>query len=538
MIRNSSLATRVFVAIAALIVVVELAFGWWNGRAQEARLVDAVVQGGERLSRSITSATWHAMLANRREDAYAVLGAVGRRDGIERIRLFDGRGRVAFSTGEEPWEGASLSEHPCTACHDGAAPAVRPLTPRRTRIVEEGGRRLLGVVTAIYNEPACSTADCHAHPPSRVVLGVLDVTMGLADVDASVADLRARTALLVAVEVAVLAVAVLLLMHFLVHRPIRHLVGATRAVAEMRLDAPFAVGDTTEIGVLGEAFDRMRVRLRETLGQLEDARRDLQSRVEERTSQLRAAQGKLIQSDRLASLGQLAGVVAHEINNPLSAVLNLSVLMERLMRGGGVPPGREEEFRRYLNQVSTETARAARIVQDLLAFSRRARPQRVPTELNAVVERTLAVVRHKLDLTRTRLDLELAPGLPPVECDPGQVEQVVLNLVMNAAEAMPKGGAVRVRTSHDAEGDALVLEVSDSGAGIAPEHLQRIFEPFFTTKEAGKGVGLGLAVVYGIVDAHRGSVDVRSEPGRGTTFRVTLPLHPAPAPASAAEAAR
>lgn len=527
MVRLLSLATRLFVALAALIVVAEFGFGWWNARLQEDRLVETVVEGGARLSQSVTSATWHAMLADRREDAYAVLRAVGKSEGIERIRLFDGVGRVAFSTDAPPWDAVPQAAQPCAACHEGSRLVARPDAPRRTRIVEENGHRRLGVVTAIYNEPACSAAACHAHPASKEVLGVLDVTMDLTEVDAAVAQLRDRTVLLVCGEMAVIGAAVLVLTHVLIRRPVRELVRATKAIGGMRLDAPVVVRDETELGQLARAFEGMRVRLRDTLGQLEEARRDLEAKVEERTRQLRDAQGKLIQSDRLASLGQLAGVVAHEINNPLSAVLNLSVLTQRILKDGGVPAGREDEVREYLRQIASETARAARIVQDLLAFSRRAKPQRVPSDLNAVVRRTLAIVKHKLDLSRAELRLDLAEGLPAVECDPAQVEQVVLNLAMNAAESMPKGGPLVVRTSIDAAADAVVLEVTDAGAGIAPEHLEHVFEPFFTTKEAGKGVGLGLAVVYGIVDAHRGAIDVTSALGKGTTFRVSLPLHPA-----------
>ena len=175
---------------------------------------------------------------------------------------------------------------------------------------------------------------------------------------------------------------------------------------------------------------------------------------------------------------------------------------------------------------SEQTARAGRIVSDLLAFSRRSKPQRAPADLNAIVRTTVGLVSHKLKLPNVEASLELDDTLVPLPCDVSQMQQVVLNLVMNAAEATrPHGsGCVRVVTRRTADG--VVLAVSDAGEGIPRETLDRIFDPFFTTKGEGKGVGLGLAVVYGIVESHGGRIEVETAPGRGTTFEVTLPIGP------------
>jgi two-component system NtrC family sensor kinase len=252
----------------------------------------------------------------------------------------------------------------------------------------------------------------------------------------------------------------------------------------------------------------------------------LESKVDERTQQLQAAQRKLVQSDRLATLGQLAASVAHEINNPVSGVLNLSMLLERLMASGAYPQGREAEFRKYLALISSETARVGRIVSDLLAFSRRSKPQRAPADLNKLVRTTLGLAGHKLKLINAEVVLELQDDLPPVECDSSQMQQVILNLVLNGAQAMQSqgGGKLTIHTRLVDAGTNVELCVQDTGEGIAPENLHKIFDPFFTTKADGKGVGLGLAVLYGIVKAHEGEVEVTSQRNQGTTFTVTLPL--------------
>jgi two-component system, NtrC family, sensor kinase len=189
-----------------------------------------------------------------------------------------------------------------------------------------------------------------------------------------------------------------------------------------------------------------------------------------------------------------------------------------------VPPARLAEFRGYLEQVSSETSRAGRIVTDLLAFSRRSTPRRGLEDLNALVKKTVALVDHKLKMLNVEVVCDLDMSLPQVPCDASQIQQVILNLVLNASEAITDHGTVVVTTRVARPQESVTLTVRDSGAGIPPDVLPRIFDPFFTTKEEGKGVGLGLAVVYGIIQSHGGDLEVTSAPGKGTEFCVHLPL--------------
>jgi two-component system NtrC family sensor kinase len=307
----------------------------------------------------------------------------------------------------------------------------------------------------------------------------------------------------------------------------------------MDLEHPIEITSSRELWSLANSFNLMRDRLREALGEINRAAQELEAKVAERTAQLQQAQRRLLQADRLASLGQLAASVAHEINNPLSGVLNFSALMGRILKDDGVPRERVPEFRGYLKHVTEQTGRAGRIVSDLLAFSRRSKPHRAPADLNAVVRGTVALVSHKLKLLNVATTLQLDETLPLVPCDASQIQQVVLNLVMNGAEATrPRGsGRVGVRTRRADDGESAVLEVTDDGEGIPKDTLDRVFDPFFTTKDDGKGVGLGLAVVYGIVESHGGRIDVRTTVGQGTAFEVTLPLtsDADPRPAEVAE---
>ena len=521
------LAQKLILPLTGLVVVIASIAGLVRVAAVERTLRETMIVGADQLSRGIKSATWHAMLADDRPAAYDVMETIARQQGISRIRIFNKEGRIRFSTGAEAGQVVDKNAEACVLCHAGTRPLVRVDAPSRSRVFRgEDGKRRLAMVTPIYNEPSCSNAACHAHPASQNVLGVLDVAMDLAPVDRQVSEVTWRVLVATLVEIILISAFVVFFLHRLVTRPIHGLIDATGAMGRMDLERPIAIDSSRELWELAHSFDAMRVRLRDAVAEINRDAQELEAKVAERTAQLRHAHQRLLQTDRLASLGQLAASVAHEINNPLSGVLNFSVLMQRILGDEGIPPGRLAEFRGYLDRVVDQTGRAGRIVSGLLAFSRRSKLHREPADLNVLVASTVALVSHKLTLMNVATDLRLADGLPPLSCDVSQIQQVVLNLVMNGAEATRSRGAGRVTVAtRSAQADeGVVLEVSDDGEGISKEHLSRIFDPFFTTKDEGKGVGLGLAVVYGIVQSHGGEIDVRSAIGEGTTFEVRLPF--------------
>ena len=523
------LALKLILSLMILVGITEGISGLINVKTQEQQLLDAVIEGADQLSKAITSATWHAMLADHRDNAYEVMQTIALKQGINKIQIFNREGRVMFSTQPGETRQVDMRSETCALCHSSLQPLVKVDIPSRARIFKgpEGSRKL-AMVTAIYNEPACSQAACHAHPEKMKVLGVLDITLDLDRIDREVASIKIRGYLATGVHILLVSLFIIFFTQHFVDAPIRKLIEATKAVSAMQLDRPIKVESSEELGELARSFDVMRERLKESMAENEQFLQRLEAKVEERTEQLKAANQKLMQTDRLASLGQLAASVAHEINNPLSGVLNLSKLMQRILKDDGIPPSRVEEFRRFLSQVVNETSRVGRIVSDLLAFSRRSKPQSKRADLNAIVKTTISLVSHKLALGNVEVKLNLAENLPVVPCDSSQMQQVVMNLIMNAAEATyRKGhGNVTITTRAQADGSKVVLEVVDNGEGIAPESLSKIFDPFFSTKEEGKSVGLGLAVVYGIVDSHGGDIEVKSKRGEGSMFRVVLPLSP------------
>ena len=529
---RGGLASKLIVSLTAIVVLGFTVFVWVDTVEREEQLQSEVVLSADLLSGAIVSSTWNAMLQDRRDAAYEVMRTIGGQMGLGKVRIFNKEGRIMFSTGDDQGLTVDRDAEACTLCHARAEPLVRVDVPSRVRTFEAaGGTRMLGMVTGIYNAPECSSAACHAHPADVNVLGVLDVSLSLERVDADVREARLRVVAGAIAAVLVMGLLIFLLVRRFVGRPVQALIDGTRSVGQMHLDQPIAVTSRDELGDLARSFNGMLEHLRAAREEVDRFTRTLEQEVEARTARLKATEQRLIRSDRLASIGQLAASVAHEINNPLSGVLNFAKLMQRLVTDQGIPPDRVADFRRYLEHVANETAHCGRIVSDLLAFSRRSSPQREGRSLNDLVQKTVSLLAHKLELEGARIELELSPDLPLVPCDGSQVQQIVINLLINAAEAMPGGGAISVRTR--AAAGVAVLEVADRGVGI-PEHVQaRIFDPFFTTKEEGKGTGLGLAVVFGIVEAHGGSIDVESRVGEGTTFRVSLPLEATPPAAPA-----
>jgi two-component system, NtrC family, sensor kinase len=520
---------KLLVPLVGLVVLVAVVSGFVRIGAVERGYHETMIVGADQLSRGLTSATWHAMLADDRQAAYDTMQVVARQPGINRIRIFNKEGRIMFSTAPEAGRLVDKNAEACVLCHASAQPLVRVETPSRARVFSDtDGRRRLAMITPIYNEPSCSTAACHAHPARQSVLGVLDVALDLGPADRLIAASRRRVLATIVIEVALISAFLAAFISFFVTRPIHRLMEANVALGRMDLEHPIEIASSRELWSLANSFNLMRDRLRAALGEINQAAQELEVKVAERTAQLQQAQRRLLQADRLASLGQLAASVAHEINNPLSGVLNFSALMGRILKDEGVPRERVPEFRGYLERVTEQTARAGRIVSDLLAFSRRSKPHRAASDLNAIARTTVALVSHKLKLLNVAAELQLDEALPPLLCDASQMQQVVLNLVMNGAEATrPHGsGRVCVRTRRTDDRESAVLEVTDDGEGIPKETLDRVFDPFFTTKDDGKGVGLGLAVVYGIVESHGGHIEVRTTEGLGTTFEVTLPLAP------------
>ena len=297
-------------------------------------------------------------------------------------------------------------------------------------------------------------------------------------------------------------------------RPLEHMVAVSKEIAGGDLSQRVQVTDQSELGLLSSSFNAMLDRIGEMNAQLEQWAETLEQKVHERTEQLARTQTVMARQQRLASLGQLAAGVAHEINNPLTGVLTFAHLLRE-------KENMDEQDQEDLDLIINETTRAGEIVSGLLDFAREKPTKKQTLCVNDVVQQTMRLMRSQKKLERVVIEEQLEKNLPKVYGDTNQLEQVLLNLSLNACEAMPDGGTLTIRTL--ARDQRVLVKVSDTGRGIRKEHLERIFEPFFSTKSIGKGTGLGLSVSYGIVQQHGGSLEVDSVEGKGTTFTIGLP---------------
>lgn len=303
--------------------------------------------------------------------------------------------------------------------------------------------------------------------------------------------------------------------------PVRQLLVGTRSIRGGDLDHRVSVEARDEIGDLAESFNAMVRTLKEYKDRIDDYSRSLEEKVRVRTEELKKAQDSLLQSEKLASIGLLASGVAHELNNPLTGILmNVNLLLE--------DAGANPELSRELKRIAEDALRCKRIIDDLRDFSRRHELEIRPCSLNDVVRKTVGLIKHELELHGINFQEELSSDIPSVACDPDRIQQVLMNVFVNAIQVMPQGGALIVRSA--VRGDLAEITVQDNGTGIPREIRSKIFDPFFTTKQA--GTGLGLSIVYRIMEEHGGRVEVESLTREevaaagvpGTTIRLLLPI--------------
>jgi len=515
------LSTQLLGFAGVLLVAAVIAFSIVEMIIARQRL-SGVTSAAEVQSETITSAMRHAMMGDERDVAYAIMDTIARQGIIDHVRLINKEGRITFSTLQNE-RGRQIDKRAegCRACHSADETLLVPVESHRARVYDGRGHRVLAVVTPIRNEAGCSTAACHAHPPERQVLGVLDVGYSLGDVDAALSEFRRFSLLVTAVASLAIAAFFWYFAHKRVVRPVEALVQATRRVAHDQLDTEIHVEARGELGLLAASFNEMVRALRQMEREVHQLTDNLEHKVAERTAELTAAHETLVRTEKMSSLGKLSASIAHEINNPLAGILTFAKLMIRTIEQGPVGDAERKTLVRQLALVQRETERCSAIVRNLLDFARERPLALKEVNVNLVVDEVFSLISNQTAMQNVEMVKDLAP-LPTAEADFGQLRQAFVNIAMNAIEAMPKGGHLWVTTRPLPEEDSIEIVFQDDGPGVPPELMQKIFDPFFTTKE--KGTGLGLSVVYGIVERHKGRVSVESEPGKGTRFTIRLPV--------------
>ncbi len=458
----------------------------------EQNAIAEIKRGGIRLCDSLKHSFRHAMLVNDRNGIAGAIQSVTDHEEIEGLRITNKDGIIAFS--HDPAEihrKVDLNAVSCSPCHKNHHPS-RYLTDyeRTTIYTDADGNRNLLLISPIYNNPDCSTASCHVHSGDQRVLGVMDLSLSLASSDTRSNRTENRFIGFGIGILGVLTGVIVISIRRVVLKPIHQLIRGTEVIASGDLDYRIPIQSTDEVGRLAKSFNRM-------------------------TETLQNTRNHLLQTERLASLGQLAAGIAHEINNPLTGIMmNASILKESLA-------GEETQYK-PLDVILHESNRCKSIVKGLLDFSGNRKPCMKQTDLVALVQHTLQMLNSQFLASGITMDLQIRQTPPPFLMDPVQIQQVLVNLLINAMDAMPGGGCLTI-VLNVWNHEMAEIVIMDSGHGIAPEDITRLFEPFYTTKGT-QGTGLGLAIVWGIVEQHHGKISVESELHRGTTFTIRLPL--------------
>lgn len=616
----NKIGVRLIIAAGFTSIVIIGVFAYFNVRSHSNALISEVERHANQLSETVISSTRFDMMLNQRERIQEIINTIGQQKHIRDVRILNKEGVITYSS--EPSiinQMVDKNAEACYACHTADEPLENISITERTRIfrLNPDSTRFIGIITPINNDRSCWEAECHAHPSDQKVLGVLDITISLDDVDENI--VKGEIEIIIFAVVAVIAVGFII--GFFVRRwivnPVNELLTGTNQVSMGNLNYTIKDMGEDEIGKLSQSFNNM-------------------------TKKLAEARMQLFQSDKMASLGRLAAGVAHEINNPLTGVLTYSSFL--LKRTKDNP-----EFQEDLKVIVRETMRSREIVKSLLDFARQSVPKKSSADINEIIDKSIEVIENQLSMNKVKVEKQISSDLPKITVDANQIQQVFINLLVNASDAIGKdGGTITIQTNHislapygtaqikkaqcskrhnlldnevkidgipsikvkvrqngedsiihldpvygkirniydqnykekkdsqylcsecntsliiekkrcpkcdspiigievpsqgiyevcatkgcpyekwdyvDSSGlqEFIEVKISDTGCGISNEDLSKIFDPFFSTKGQ-KGTGLGLAVIWGIIDNHNGTITVDSEVGKGTTFTIRLPL--------------
>jgi two-component system, NtrC family, sensor kinase len=527
---SGSLSGRLLIVLVSAMAVVFGVLGYLNIQLHQRHLERSSLATAARISSVIKRNTSYYMLRNQRDGLYHIITDMANEPGMVRIRIINDRGGVSFSS--DPSEMGKIAGENLQL-FDELPAGISAYTSNGKQSFRTyrlpSGERALGVITPIENSPSCSAAECHAHPAEISTLGVLDTNVSLATTDQSVAESRRQVLLYTVLAILGVAILCVAFVQHMVGEPLMALTEGTRRLGSGDLGYQIRLEASGEFQDLANSFNAMSRQLSAAHIEINAWARTLEERVEQKSRELRGAQEEMLRVERMASIGKLAAVVAHEINNPLAGILTYAKLLKKRLSRAEQP---DAENISMLDLMESESRRCGEIVKNLMTFARPTSMNREPADLNNVIDRCVRLVQHQLELKNIELRQELDKELPLVRCDAGQIEQVVLALVMNAIDALPNGGNLTLGSRKAADAEHVQIEVRDDGVGMPPDVLANMFEPFFTTKEHGRGLGLGLAISRNIVDRHGGEIAVASEPGHGTAFTITLPLQSVAVPAA------
>ncbi len=512
---RNSLSLKLIFAIGSLILVASAVFWIAIVMRGEEQLINSSVMHAKGYNLILERSVKTNMLLGQTDVIQKMLEEIGASGTFRAVRIYSHpEGEVKFASNREDLRmQLKKGTASCRICHSGNSPADLEWT------IQEDTQRFLRLSKAIYYENSCSIR-CHYHPPHKKLIGILETDYPLSPLDRMIKEQKIATLTFGVILTFLSSVVLCIILWKIIIRPIMLLTDAMERVSKGDMDHRVNIDTKDEMGMLARRFNEMVEELKTARQRLENWAKELEEEVRKKTEEIRKGQEQMIHTEKLASLGRMAAGVAHELNSPLTGIVTFAHLMLKRL-----PPD-DRMNREDLEVIIEQAERCSKIIKGLLGFSRALPAQKQKVDINATISQVLDMIKNQAKFHNVKIKTELAPDLPEIEGDPSQLQQVYMNLLINAADAMNDRGEVKIctRLVREDEKEYIEIEFTDTGPGIPEEHLNKIFEPFFTTKPVGKGTGLGLSVSHGIVRKHGGYMTVKSTPGRGTSFFIRLPV--------------
>lgn len=529
---RSTIYGHVVLIIAVLSLILFVSFGLIFRSVYVQYMNTVIRQNGNDIGSLIEGALYHSMMENDKRTLQNTLDIINTIGGIEDVNMYDSDDNLAYSSFSP--EAVGHINPNCKDCHDDFS-SMFPRQEKAYRIIDEDSQckmsnnisknRQLLIRSPILNERSCYVSDCHAHSESDDILGSLIIKIPLTDLDNAVKKSKIDFFLFVSIITSALVAILVFFTWKNIKRPLNELVQVSEAVTrgDRSSRVKIEANQTTDMQIVSSAFNAMLDNLQSATDELENWSQQLEYKVQKKSEELSAVQNEIIHVERLASLGKLSSSVAHEINNPLSGILIYTKLIHKQLSDPELFVSKRESMLQHLKMIESETKRCGDIVKGLLDFSKKDQEDFEPEHLHVILQETFDLMSHPIKIANIDFRKNFTAKYDLVYCSPNQIKQACVAILVNSSEAIRDNGEIIIQTSNPEE-DSVQIDIIDNGIGIMADDLPHIFEPFYSTKQDASGIGLGLAIVHGIVQNHKGKISVKSESGSGTTISINLPL--------------
>ena len=525
---QSSIYGQVVFIIGILSVFLFISFGTIFRSVNKEYMESIIQQSGNNVCLLVEGALYQSMLENDNTSLQNMLNIIHTMPGIEDVNMYDHRDSLVHSSFSTDTFGHNNPN--CKDCHENIS-TMFPRKEKSFKIInvdhecrmsqKDYNSRLLLIKSPILNEKSCYTAACHAHKETDEVLGSFVIRIPLEELDANLQ----KSYVLAILTTLLLVVFLMFFTRKKIKNPLNAIIKASEKVSKGDISTRLVIKphQLNDVRMVSCAFNEMLDNLQSATNELQDWSHQLESKVQKKSKELSEIQNELIHIEKIASLDKLSSSVAHEINNPLSGVLTYTKLVHKQLRKIKLDDNVKMPMLKYLKVIEEETKRCGDIVKGLLEFSRKDQQDFEIKNFHKILEESYTLMAHQMKMANISFITNFSASMDLVSCSENQIKQACVAILLNASEAVFENGEIVMKTTNPDE-DSIKLEIIDNGVGIAPEDIPHVFEPFFSAKQKASGIGLGLAIVHGIVQSHNGKVEVDSELGKRTTISIILPV--------------